>query len=79
MGPKQGTDEYKNQVETIKGFVSRVWSLGKDAVNSALLIFVLDTSYSRAAICQAESEVRREKEVEVKRQISRGERRKGQN
>ena len=60
MGPEYGTEKYKNQVETIKKFLNSVKDMGEHVVQETLVMFMIDTSYSRAAICQAEKEFKKE-------------------
>lgn len=60
-GPAFGTDEYKEQVETIKMRIEDVFDLGESAIQKTLMMFLMDTSYSRAAISHAEKEWRRNK------------------
>ena len=60
MGPEYGTQEYKNQVETIKKFLQETKDIKESEIQQILMMFILDTSYSRAAICQAEKEFKKE-------------------
>jgi hypothetical protein len=55
-GPVYGTKEYLDQVATIKARILDVADLGKAAIDQVMMIFIVDDSYSRAAICQAEKE-----------------------
>jgi hypothetical protein len=57
MGPKPGTPEYKQQVETI------VTALGSTPMKSSelpqfLMLYILDPSFSRGAISEAEKKLR---------------------
>lgn len=61
MGPMPGTPEYLNQVATIKARIIDVADLGESAIQKVLFMFICDTSYSRAAICQAEKEAKHER------------------
>jgi hypothetical protein len=59
MGPAYGTEEYLNQVKTIIARIEDVADLGEKAIQQTVFMFISDSSYSRAAICQAEKEARR--------------------
>lgn len=63
IGPEYGTPEYQNQIKIIKMRLSDVKDMifaDKGAINHVLLMFILDHEYSRAAICQAEKEWKKE-------------------
>lgn len=58
--PKWGTERYKRQVETIcKQFLTS--ALEEAHLAQFLMMFILDMSYNRAAICEAEKKIRKEK------------------
>jgi len=61
MGPEYGTEAYKNQVDTIKKQLTALVKEDKIlSINQLIMMFILDTNYSRAAICQAEKEWKKE-------------------
>lgn len=66
MGPEYGTEVYKNQVDTIKKQLS-FWVIEDKgfSVGQVIMMFILDISYSRAAICQAEKEWKKENEINI--------------
>ena len=51
MGPAYGTEKYKQQVVTITTALRDVPLV---LLPQALMLYITDTSYSRAAICEAE-------------------------
>lgn len=60
MGPDYGSEEYKEQVEQI------VLALGnqgftEEKLDGFLMMFILNHSYSRAAICEARKKILRGK------------------
>ncbi len=59
MGPEYGTDAYKQQVETIRTVIGGAAADMKEAERMSML-YIMDTSFSRAAICQALKEVKTE-------------------
>lgn len=57
MGPAYGSDEYKQQIETIYAqFVSTAFPI--EMLGRFLLLFIFDETYSRPAICEAEKKIR---------------------
>lgn len=61
--PEYGTEEYKNQVETIKMRLDDVKDLiekDQKLIGQVLMMFIFDMEYHRAAICQAEKEWKRD-------------------
>jgi hypothetical protein len=56
MGPEHGTQAYRDQVETISTALKYV---PHEMLGDALMLYVLDTSFSRAAICEAEKVLRK--------------------
>lgn len=56
MGPTWGTPECKEQVETI---TTALQSVPLNLLPTALMMYILDTSYSRPAICEAEKILRK--------------------
>lgn len=58
--PKWGTDEYLSQVDTI--YTQFMTSpLEEEHLAQFLVMFIQDTSYNRAAICEAENKIRKER------------------
>lgn len=62
MGPEYGTEKYKSQVDTIVCGLGSV-PMYKDELSSFLMMYILDESFSRAAICEAEKIIRRKLEA----------------
>lgn len=60
MGPDFGTSEYKDQVERIVKGLTDV-EMAPDELPQFLMMWILDPNYSRAAICEAEKILRRNK------------------
>ena len=58
MGPAFGTDEYKQQVEQIVQALSSV-PMEPGELSGFLMLYILDESFSRAAICEAEKLIKR--------------------
>lgn len=57
--PEYGSQEYKNQVETIFKIISTTDCI-IDELPRFLLPFIMDMEYHRAAICEAEKRLKRE-------------------
>lgn len=57
-GPPPGTDEYREQVERILKFLKAQEPNVHD-LDQLLLLYILDTSYARGAIAEADSTYRK--------------------
>jgi len=57
MGPRVGTSEYKEQVVTIVTALGQV-PMEPQELPMFLMMYITDRTYSRAAICQAEKEIK---------------------
>jgi len=57
MGPEWGTPECQEQVDEIVKFLGSRDDLSEKDIDMALMMFVMDTSYSRAAISHARKEI----------------------
>lgn len=64
MGPSKGTSEYDDQVDAICTLFNNR-QLSSKSLNHFLMSFILDTSYSRAAICEAEHKIRNSLKDEI--------------
>ncbi len=58
MGPEHGTPKYKKQVKEIVGHWNRC-DFEEDEITSFLMMFIMDKSYARAAICEAENKIKK--------------------
>lgn len=58
--PEWGTERYKRQVDTIYTQFTTS-SLEQEHLSSFLMMFIMDKSYNRAAICEAEKKILKEK------------------
>lgn len=59
MGPAFGTEAYNGQVETIVTAIGEVADLTAEEFPKFLMMYITDTSFSRAAICEAENRLRK--------------------
>lgn len=57
MGPEWGTPEYQDQVDQIVKFLGDRDDLTEEEVDLGLMMYVMDTSFARGAICQARKEI----------------------
>lgn len=60
MRPEYGTDGYKEQINTITTALRDV-PMEESELPSFLMLYIMDRSFSRAAICEAEKNIRRAK------------------
>lgn len=56
MGPEYGTPKYKEQVERITVAIGQP-HLNMKEVDQLLMMYILDTDYSRAAISEARKKI----------------------
>ncbi len=57
LGPARGTDKYNNQIDTVYTQFTTS-AMTKEDLDKFLLLFILDTSYSRGAIATADHKIR---------------------
>ena len=53
MGPAEGTSEYARQVEEVFGMFKLYGPTNKTEEDNVILLYVMDTSYSRSAVMEA--------------------------
>jgi len=58
--PEPGTERYKEQVERILKLLRGAKAKTQDEVERLLMLYILDMSYARPAICEAETIYRKE-------------------
>lgn len=60
MEPEYGTPKYKEQVDRILTALTGSGVTEDKQIDGIMLLYAMDMSYSRAAICEAEKRYRRE-------------------
>ena len=68
MGPEKGTEEYDNQVKQIFTVIFRAKPTAAE-LDSMLLLYILDETYSREAIAEAKGQLLNKRREECSHKI----------
>ena len=66
FGPERGTPKFQEQVDRILKVLNNAKPQTEDEISGIVLMYVLDTSYARGAIAEADSKYRKQLREEQK-------------